>query len=74
MPGNGHVETGDTTKGEVYGRCILANNVNGISGCLSLSLTLQDFWKALLSIRCRVLAAAEGAWWVSPSLGAATPH
>lgn len=45
-----------------------------IWGCLSFSLTLQNFWKAHLSIRRRVLAAAQGAWWVSPSPGAATPH
>lgn len=45
-----------------------------IWGCLSFSLTLQNFWKAHLSIRRRVLATAQGAWWVSPSPGAATPH
>lgn len=49
-------------------------NKDGISGCLSLSLTLQEFWKAHLSIRHRILAAAQGAWWVSPSPGASTPH
>lgn len=66
------------TRGKKKRKKILSEDVlkqtTRIWGCLSFSLTLQNFWKAHLSIRRRVLAAAQGAWWVSPSPGAATPH
>lgn len=40
-------------RGDVYWRFSKANNKDDILGCLSLSLTLQDFWKAHLNIRRR---------------------